>query len=215
MPAVGIWDGATWQPIQGLQGVDGTDGQDGATGPQGDKGDQGDVGPPGPSSVSTDANNQATLGSDQLIYVPEPVIPPSAGWDIFAIFNAQNGNISGIGPGNTIAVQGIVLPPVVGDEYMIQYNNSTGLIDSAATAQATFTLTLSFDGGSTIEAESELQVQTDNDRGRSIAALAVVGQAIATGGNLEIRAEVTSDQGSALSNPSRGFGTTTIWSRTP
>ena len=70
MPVTAIWDGSVWQPIQGLQGpegpagTDGTDGADGATGPQGD------TGPPGPSSVSSDAGNEAVLGSDQLIYVP-------------------------------------------------------------------------------------------------------------------------------------------------
>jgi hypothetical protein len=67
MPVTGIWDGSQWLPIQGLQGptgAAGSDGADGATGPQGDQG------PPGPSSVSTDAGNEATLGSDQLIYVP-------------------------------------------------------------------------------------------------------------------------------------------------
>ena len=68
MPAVGIWDGSQWQPIQGLPGADGTDG---ATGPQGPQGDQGDQGIPGPSSVSSDAGNQSVLGSDSLIFTPE------------------------------------------------------------------------------------------------------------------------------------------------
>jgi hypothetical protein len=41
-------------------------------GPQGLQGTQGTPGLPGPTVVSTDANNQAVLGSDSKIYVPDP-----------------------------------------------------------------------------------------------------------------------------------------------
>jgi hypothetical protein len=39
----------------------------------GPPGGPGPAGPPGPTEISADANNQATLGSDSLIYVPKPV----------------------------------------------------------------------------------------------------------------------------------------------
>jgi hypothetical protein len=99
MPVTGIWDGSQWLPIQGLQGpvgpsgTDGTDGTDGATGPQGDQG------PPGPSSVSTDAGNEATLGSDQLIYVPDfasGTFLPLAGGTMAGIINMANNELQGV-----------------------------------------------------------------------------------------------------------------------
>jgi len=68
---------------QGPQGATGSQGPTGATGPQGPQGStgstgatgsQGPQGPPGPSSVSTDAGNIATLGSDNLVLVPQSQI---------------------------------------------------------------------------------------------------------------------------------------------
>jgi hypothetical protein len=44
----------------------------GEVGPTGAPGVTGAQGPAGPSAVSTDAGNQATLGSDKLVYVPDP-----------------------------------------------------------------------------------------------------------------------------------------------
>ena len=40
------------------------------SGPAGETGPTGPQGPPGPSLLSRDPDNQAVLGSDQLIYVP-------------------------------------------------------------------------------------------------------------------------------------------------
>ena len=62
------------QGPQGDPGTPGTPGTPGAQGPKGDPGTAGAQGPPGPTAVSTDANNQAKLGTDSLIYVP-----PSSG----------------------------------------------------------------------------------------------------------------------------------------
>jgi len=79
----GVW--ALQGQLQGLQGPAGATGATGATGPQGPqgvKGDTGDTGPQGPAgaqgpqgpegptAVSADAGNTATLGTDDLIFVP-------------------------------------------------------------------------------------------------------------------------------------------------
>jgi len=53
----------------GLKGDKGDAGPIGATGTPGSTGPVGPTGPEGPSQVSADAGNQATLGSDSLIYV--------------------------------------------------------------------------------------------------------------------------------------------------
>jgi hypothetical protein len=65
-----VWDATnTWLdigPIQGpagpagIQGVPGSDGKDGV------------VGPAGPTAVSADAGNVGVLGSDSLLFVPDP-----------------------------------------------------------------------------------------------------------------------------------------------
>lgn len=39
------------------------------------RGPEGIAGPPGPSEVSSNAGNLATLGSDDLIYVPSADLP--------------------------------------------------------------------------------------------------------------------------------------------
>ena len=74
---------------QGPKGDPGATGSQGPVGPaslvpgpQGPKGDPGAAGsagaqgPPGPSAVSANVGNSARLGSDSLIYVPTPTIPP-------------------------------------------------------------------------------------------------------------------------------------------
>jgi hypothetical protein len=61
------------QGPQGNTGATGAQGAQGATGPQGSQGVQG---PPGPTAVSANAGNTATLGSDNLIFVP---LAPAAG----------------------------------------------------------------------------------------------------------------------------------------
>ena len=74
---------------QGPKGDPGATGSQGRVGPaslvpgpQGPKGDPGAAGsagaqgPPGPSAVSANVGNSARLGSDSLIYVPTPTIPP-------------------------------------------------------------------------------------------------------------------------------------------
>lgn len=75
----GIQGPAGADGAQGPQGIQGPAGADGAQGPQGiqgpagaegAQGPQGVQGPAGPSAVSTDAGNTATLGTDDLIYVP-------------------------------------------------------------------------------------------------------------------------------------------------
>ena len=58
-----VYNGGTWTDVGPIQG------------PQGPQGIQG---PAGPSAVSTDANNEARLGADSLIYVPRPVIPAAS-----------------------------------------------------------------------------------------------------------------------------------------
>ncbi|MGB7565571.1 MAG: head fiber protein [Prochlorococcaceae cyanobacterium] len=55
---------------QGLQGPKGDPGATGAAGAKGDPGATGAVGPAGPTKVSVDAGNQARLGADSLIFVP-------------------------------------------------------------------------------------------------------------------------------------------------
>lgn len=78
----------------GPQGVPGDDGAAGATGPQGPQGVKGDTGangatgpqgPEGPTAVSTDADNQAELGSDSKIYVPGQIETfPDNSWNVIA-----------------------------------------------------------------------------------------------------------------------------------
>ena len=58
----------------GPQGPQGPAGASGATGPQGPAGATGPQGPEGPTAVSADAGNTATLGTDDLIYVPTPTL---------------------------------------------------------------------------------------------------------------------------------------------
>jgi hypothetical protein len=57
------------QGVQGEQGEQGVPGEPGPQGPQGIQGETGAQGPAGPTAVSTDANNQASLGSDSLLFV--------------------------------------------------------------------------------------------------------------------------------------------------
>src|SRR5215467_13433505 len=62
---------------QGPQGPPGSAGAQGSTGPQGPTGaagPQGATGPAGPSAVSANAGNVATLGTDNLIFVPAPSV---------------------------------------------------------------------------------------------------------------------------------------------
>jgi hypothetical protein len=56
---------------QGLQGPAGDPGAQGPAGPQGTPGSAGAQGPAGPTAVSADAGNQARLGADSLIFVPD------------------------------------------------------------------------------------------------------------------------------------------------
>lgn len=60
---------------QGPAGI-GTTGPQGIQGATGAQGAQGIQGPPGPTAVSAQAGNTATLGSDNLIYVP--TLPPAS-----------------------------------------------------------------------------------------------------------------------------------------
>ncbi len=69
---------------QGARGPAGPTGATGPTGSTGATGATGPMGPPGPTAVSTDAGNEAELGSDGLIFVPiqpgtviSPTPPPS------------------------------------------------------------------------------------------------------------------------------------------
>jgi hypothetical protein len=78
------WNGSAWQTLgspgvtgpvgpagpQGITGATGATGPIGPTGATGPQGIQGVTGATGPNAVSTDANNQATLGTDSKIYVP-------------------------------------------------------------------------------------------------------------------------------------------------
>jgi len=92
MPAVGIWDGSQWQPIQGLQGIDGADGADGATGPQGDKGDQGDPGIPGPSSVSSDSTITGILTISNVGWLATGSVVGNNGFGLGLTASFQNGD---------------------------------------------------------------------------------------------------------------------------
>lgn len=97
-------------------GPAGATGPQGTPGPQGNPGPIGPVGPPGPNRVSTDANNQAVLGSDSLIYVPVPANPntgdfgdvvapvsPSPYDDEFTSSSiSSNWTLAGTGTGKTI-----------------------------------------------------------------------------------------------------------------
>jgi hypothetical protein len=58
------------QGAQGQAGTAGAPGPQGLQGPVGSQGIQGIQGPPGPTAVSANAGNTATLGTDNLIYVP-------------------------------------------------------------------------------------------------------------------------------------------------
>lgn len=81
--------------IQGPPGADGIQGPPGVPGEDGDPGQKGDPGPagapgvdgaPGPTAVSADAENVATLGSDSLLYVPEPWVQMTrAQYDALAV----------------------------------------------------------------------------------------------------------------------------------
>src|SRR5215831_2759129 len=58
----------------GPQGLAGSPGSTGPQGPTGAAGPQGATGPAGPSAVSANAGNVATLGTDNLIFVPAPSV---------------------------------------------------------------------------------------------------------------------------------------------
>jgi hypothetical protein len=58
---------SSWTPITSTAGPAGPSGP---PGPQGVQGPAGPAGPAGPSAVSTNAGNQAKLGTDSLIFVP-------------------------------------------------------------------------------------------------------------------------------------------------
>jgi hypothetical protein len=62
----------------GATGDPGATGATGSTGSQGNTGPTGDTGPTGPTVISTDAGNLASLGSDSLLYSPQPATPPLA-----------------------------------------------------------------------------------------------------------------------------------------
>jgi hypothetical protein len=62
---------------QGLPGFDGDPGPTGPTGTDGTDGAPGATGPTGPTAVSADAGNLATLGTDDLIYVPDDEVTVS------------------------------------------------------------------------------------------------------------------------------------------
>ena len=64
-------DNGVWTPIEA--GGEGPTGPEGPEGPAGEDGSPGAQGPEGPTAVSTDADNFAVLGTDNLIYVPTPV----------------------------------------------------------------------------------------------------------------------------------------------
>lgn len=66
---------------QGPAGPAGPAGADGAQGPAGPAGADGAPGPVGPSAVSADAGNVASLGADDLIYVPKNIPGTVAGDD--------------------------------------------------------------------------------------------------------------------------------------
>jgi hypothetical protein len=60
----------TYWSLAAAQGAVGPTGSQGPVGPQGLPGPQGATGPAGPTGVSANANNLATLGTDNLILVP-------------------------------------------------------------------------------------------------------------------------------------------------
>lgn len=79
---------------QGPIGNTGAQGPIGNTGPAGATGPTGAAGPPGPSAVSTDAGNQARLGTDSLIFIPAPALPQGS--------NANPAMDGPAAPGNAI-----------------------------------------------------------------------------------------------------------------
>lgn len=65
--------------VAGPPGPGGATGSTGPAGPAGATGATGAAGPAGPTVISTDAGNQARLGSDSFVYVPVPAtISPTA-----------------------------------------------------------------------------------------------------------------------------------------
>jgi collagen triple helix repeat protein/carbohydrate binding protein with CBM5/12 domain len=64
----------TYWSLCAAQGAVGPTGSQGPTGPQGGTGPQGATGPPGPTAVSANAGNIATLGTDNLLLVPQSSI---------------------------------------------------------------------------------------------------------------------------------------------
>jgi hypothetical protein len=79
----------------GGKGDKGDKGEKGVKGDQGLKGDKGDTGGPGPAvntSISTDSDNQLSLGTDLGLYVP-PSVPDSASVDLNWIFLGLSGNL--------------------------------------------------------------------------------------------------------------------------
>lgn len=88
---------------QGPQGIEGPSGADGATGGQGIQGIQGIqgetganglVGPAGPNEVSSDADNYATIGTDNKIYVPTPAEGGGGGSDANALAFAKGAGLN-------------------------------------------------------------------------------------------------------------------------
>lgn len=69
----GQWAQATAPPASPVPGPQGPPGA--ASTVPGPQGPVGATGPAGPTSVSTDAGNQARLGSDSLLFVPAPSLP--------------------------------------------------------------------------------------------------------------------------------------------
>jgi hypothetical protein len=84
--------------IFNMVGPPGAVGATGATGARGPTGNQGPPGGPGAAgsapatAISTDTGNVATLGTDSLLYVPQPVVPPMAN----AIQNGLLTQVSGL-----------------------------------------------------------------------------------------------------------------------
>jgi hypothetical protein len=76
----------------GAAGAQGATGTQGPTGNQGPIGATGSTGPAPATAISTDSGNVATLGTDNLLYVPQPVVPPMAN----AIQNGLLTQVSGL-----------------------------------------------------------------------------------------------------------------------
>jgi hypothetical protein len=101
----------------GLTGPTGPQGVQGPQGPTGATGATGATGPPGPQAVSSDAGNNARLGSDSKIYVPTP-LPRASGTVPIALANASSASVAVTFPAGRFSAAPAVVTAIENPAYL-------------------------------------------------------------------------------------------------